>query len=61
MVSSTEAQNNVGHVERHSPSTELMAQLGKVMASSKNHPEKDSFGEAAQIWIHCFWSEPQET
>lgn len=60
MVSSTEAQNNVGHVERHSPSTELMAQLGKVTGSNKIHPEKDPFGEAAQIWIHCFWSEPQE-
>lgn len=40
--------------------TELMAQLGKVVGSSKIHPEKDPFGGAAQIWIHCFWSEPQE-
>lgn len=59
-MSSIEAQNNVGHMERHSSSTEPMAQLGKVMGSSKIHPEKDPFGEAAQIWIHSFWSGPQD-
>lgn len=59
MVSSTKAQNNVRHMERQSPSPELMAQLGKVMGSSKIHPENVPFGEAAQIWIHSFWPGPQ--
>lgn len=48
-IPSTEAYNNVGHVERCSSSAELTAGLGNVIGSGKIHLENDPFGEAAQI------------
>lgn len=57
-IRSTEAHNNVAHVERCSSSTELTAGLGKAMGSGNIHPENDPFGEAAQVWIKSFWSGP---
>lgn len=59
-IPSTEAHNNVEHVERCSSSTELTIQLGKVMGSGKIHPENDPFGEVAWIWINPFWSGPRD-
>ena len=59
-IPSTEAHNNMGHVERCSSSTELKTRLGKIMGRGKIDPENDPFGEAAQIWNNPCWSGPRD-
>lgn len=57
---STEADNNVRHVERCSSSAELTAQLRKGTGGGRIHPENDPLA-ATQTWMNPFWSAPTAT